>query len=590
MKAESEGEARKTTAAVPSSALAVPASLHASLMARLDRLGPAKELAQIGATIGREFSYALLAAVARKPETELVSALDRLVAAGLVFPQGVPPYATYLFKHALVQDAAYGTLLRAPRRGLHARIAETLEREFVDISEAQPELLARHCTEAGLIEKAVGLWGKAGRRSLERSALVEAVEQFTRAVSQIATVPGTPALRREQIKLQVSLITPIVHVKGYSAPETKDAVEQARLLLAQADALGEAPEDPLQLFTVLYGFFVANVMAFNGDACRDIAAQTLELAEKQSASFPRVLGHNNLGGSLMFAGDIAEARVHLDQAISLYDPAAHRQLAMRFGEDQTVATLSLKARALWLLGYPEAALRDVGDALKQARETGQAATRLFALHFTAVPLILSGSYSQATALAQELRALADEKEVPFWKVNGSLNQGCLFALTDDASNKAIQTITSGITALLPTGVTLGMPWWLLHLAIAHNNLCQFDDARRYIGEAVSTTKTTKEKWSEAEVNRVAGEIAVKSSKPLSRNAEEYFEHALAIARKQQAKSWELRAAMSMARLWRDQGKPQQARELLAPVYGWFTEGFETRDLKEAKALLEELAA
>ena len=192
LEAESEGEARKTTAAVPSSALAVPASLHASLMARLDRLGPAKELAQIGATIGREFSHGLLAAVARKPEMELVSALDRLVAAGLVFPQGVPPYATYLFKHALVQDAAYGTLLRDARRGLHARIAETLEREFADISEAQPELLARHCTEAGLIEKAVGLWGKAGQRSLERSALVEAIAQLTRALIRLRPCPPRP--------------------------------------------------------------------------------------------------------------------------------------------------------------------------------------------------------------------------------------------------------------------------------------------------------------------------------------------------------------------------------------------------------------
>ena len=193
LEAESEGEARKTTAAVPSTALAVPASLHASLMARLDRLGPAKELAQIGATIGREFSHALLAAVARKPETEVLSALNRLVAAELVFRQGVPPHAKYLFKHALVQDAAYGTLLREPRRGLHARIAETLEREFVDTSEAQPELLARHCTEAGLIEKAVGLWGKAGRRSLERSALVEAIAQLARALDQIAVpCPARP--------------------------------------------------------------------------------------------------------------------------------------------------------------------------------------------------------------------------------------------------------------------------------------------------------------------------------------------------------------------------------------------------------------
>ena len=258
LEAESEGEARRTAAAVPSPALAVPASLHASLMARLDRLGPAKEVAQIGAAIGREFSHALLAAVVRKPEAELGSALDRLIAAGLLFRQGVPPHATYLFKHALVQDAAYGTLLREPRRALHARIAETLESQFAEIAESQPELLARHCTEAGLIEKAAGLWGKAGQRSLERSALVEAAEQLTRALDQIATLPATPALRREQIKLQVALITPLIHVKGYAAPETKAAAERARLLIEQAEALGEPPEDPLLLFSVLYGFWVAN--------------------------------------------------------------------------------------------------------------------------------------------------------------------------------------------------------------------------------------------------------------------------------------------------------------------------------------------
>ena len=213
LEAESEGAAQQTAAAVPSPALAVPASLQASLMARLDRLGPAKEVAQIGAAIGREFSHALLAAVVRKPEAELGSALDRLIAAGLLFRQGVPPHATYLFKHALVQDAAYGTLLREPRRALHARIAETLESQFAEIAENQPELLARHCTEAGLIEKAASLWGKAGQRSLERSALVEAAEQLTRALDQIATLPATPALRREQIKLQVALITPLITSK-----------------------------------------------------------------------------------------------------------------------------------------------------------------------------------------------------------------------------------------------------------------------------------------------------------------------------------------------------------------------------------------
>ena len=247
LEADGEGAARRTLAAVPSPALAVPASLHASLMARLDRLGSAKDVAQIGAVIGREFSHTVLAAVARKPEAELQAALDRLIAASLLFRQGTPPHATYLFKHALVQDAAYGTLLREPRRALHARIAETLETQFVEIAENQPELLARHCTEAGLIEKAAGLWGKAGQRSLARSALVEAAEQLKRALDQISFLPGTPALRNNQIKLQVALINPLMHLKGYASPETKAAVERARLLIEQAEALGESLEDPLLL-------------------------------------------------------------------------------------------------------------------------------------------------------------------------------------------------------------------------------------------------------------------------------------------------------------------------------------------------------
>ena len=278
LEAESEGEARHIAAAVPSPALALPASLHASLMARLDRLGPAKEVAQIGAVIGREFSHTLLAAVVRRPKGNLDAALDRLIDAGLLFRQGVPPHATYLFKHALVQDAAYGTLLREPRRALHARIAQTLENQFAEIAEVQPELLARHCTEAGLMEKAAGLWGKAGQRSLARSALVEAIELLSRALAQIATLPATPELRREQIELQVAIITPIMQVKGYAAPETKAAVEQARLLIEQAEALGEPPEDPLLLFSVLNGFWLANYAAGNGDVMRALADQFLALA------------------------------------------------------------------------------------------------------------------------------------------------------------------------------------------------------------------------------------------------------------------------------------------------------------------------
>jgi len=308
LEAENEGAAQRTAAVLPSPALAVPASLHASLMARLDRVGPAKEIAQIGATLGRKFSHPLLAAVVRKPEAELASALDRLIAAGLLFQQGVPPQATYLFKHALVQDAAYGTLLREPRRALHARIAESLESQFPQFAENQLELLAHHWTEAGLIEKAAGFWGKAGQRSLERSALVEGVAHLRRALEQIATLPPSPRVRREQIKLQSALITPLIHVKGYAAAETKAATEQARLLIEQAEALGETPEDPLMWLSVLYGFFAVNVVAFNGDVLRELAEQFNTRAEKQGVTVPIMIAHRHMGHVLLLTGEIAAAQ------------------------------------------------------------------------------------------------------------------------------------------------------------------------------------------------------------------------------------------------------------------------------------------
>ena len=454
LEAENESDARKTAAAVPSSGLNVPASLHASLMARLDRLGPAKEVAQIGAAIGREFSHAVLAAVAGKPEGELQSAFDRLIRAGLLFRQGVLPNASYLFKHALVQDAAYGTLLREPRRALHARIAEALERQFAELAENQPELLAHHYTEAGLIEKAAGLWGKAGQRSLERSAWVEAVVQLTRALDQIAAVPATPALRREQIKLQAVLITPLIHVKGYAAPETKAAAERARLLIEQAEMVGEPPEDPFLLFSVLYSFWVANYVAFNGDMMRKLAAQFLALAEKQGATFPLAIGHRMVGTSLANAGDLTQGRAHLDQAIALYDPAAHRPLATRFGQDVGVSILSFRSRVVWALGYPDAALADADHALRDALGIGQAAALMYALLFTSQTHILRGSYATANAQTCEVIALADEKGAAQWKAHGMLMRGWVFAVTGKASD-AVSIITSGLTALRSTGATCG---------------------------------------------------------------------------------------------------------------------------------------
>ncbi len=588
LEAKNEDEAEQTAAVIPSSALAVPASLHASLMARLDRLGSAKEVAQLGAVIGREFSHALLAAVVRKPEA-LQSAIDRLIAAGLVFGQGVPPQATYLFKHALVQDAAYGTLLREPRRALHARIAETLETQFVEIAENQPELLARHCTEAGLIEKGALLLGKAGRRSLARSALVEAIAQFTRALNQLSSLPSTPALRSEQIRLQVAIIAPLIHVKGFAAPETKAAVDQARLLIEQAKALGEPPEDPLLLFSVLFGFWIANLAAFNGDALREIAAQFLTLAEQQRTTIPLMIGHRLTGQSLLFTGNISVARVHLDRAIEFYNPVEHRQLTMRFGADVRASALYHRSWALWMLGYPDAALGDAEFCIKDAREIGQAATLIAALLLASYVPMFCGSYTVANKQINEGIALAGERGVVFWKTAGSLLQGWIVAQAGEASD-AVQAIITADAAYRSTGATLHTPLSFSYLGHAYAELGKCDDAWRCIGEAMTAMETTKERLFEAEVRRIAGEISLMAPQRDAAKGEAYFERALAVARQQHAKSWELRAAMSMARLWRDQGKPQQARELLAPVYGWFTEGFDTRDLKDAKALLDELAA
>ena len=422
LEAGSESAAQRTAAAIPSPAPAVPASLQASLMARLDRLGPAKEIAQIGAAIGREFSHALLAAVVQKPQAEVGSALDRLIGAGLLFRQGVPPHATYLFKHALVQDAAYGTLLREPRRALHARIAETIENEFADIAENQPELLARHYTDAGLIDKGASLWAKAGLRSLNRSALVEAAEQLTRSLSQIGTLPATPALRRQQIKVQVELITPLMHTKGYAAPETKVAVERARLLIEQAEALGEPPEDPLLLFSVLHGFWVASYIAFNGDV-DELAAQFLALAEKQGTTVPLMIGHQIMAVSLMSTGAIAQSRPHYNQALALYDPAEHRPLATRFSHDIGVLILSYRSLALWMLGYPTTALVDAEHALNDAREIDQAATSMFALFHATLPSVCCGNYAAASAFVDELVRLADEKGALSWNVDARLHFG-----------------------------------------------------------------------------------------------------------------------------------------------------------------------
>jgi class 3 adenylate cyclase/predicted ATPase len=585
----SENAARRMAASVPPPAMAVPASLHASLTARLDRLGGSKELAQIGAAIGREFSHELLLVVACRPERKLEMQLDRLMRAGLLFRQGAPPDATYFFKHALVQDAAYSLLLREPRRELHARIAETLESKFSEIADNKPELMARHCAEAGDIEKAAAFWGKAGQRSAERSALIEATQQFKRALDLIATLPSTPALRRNEIKLQVELITPLLHLHGYAAPETRAAVDRARLLIEQAKARGEPTEDPLLLFSVLYGLWVANLVAFNGDVMRELAIQFSALAERQSATGPLMFAHRQMGLSLLHTGEIAEGRAHLDRAIALYDSGEHRHFATRFfGQDAGAAILCWRSLALLLLGHPDAALRDTKEALNIGRDSGHSATLTYALNFSVFQHVYCGDFAAANALIEEFNILKDQIGSAFWGGWGLALSGCVSTLTGRAA-EAVQNIPSGLLAMRSTGNTMWGPLFLTHLAQANAELGQFDSAWNNIYEAMTAVEVTKENWYEAEINRVAGEIALLGTEADAVKAEAYFAIALKIAGKRKAKSWELRAATSMARLLCLQGKLGPARDILAPVYGWFTEGFDTLDLREAELLLEELA-
>jgi predicted ATPase len=330
-------------------------------------------------------------------------------------------------------------------------------------------------------------------------------------------------------------------------------------------------------------------VAFNGIVIRKLAAQFLALAEKQKATAPLMIGHRLMGTSLLCTGYIVKGRAHYDDALALYNPAQHRELATRFGQDVAVAIMSYRSLASWVLGYPTAALVDAEKALISAREIGQAATLMYALGFTSFTPALCGDYRAAIALLDELLPLAEEKDASYWKALAMMHKGCLLTLMGETPS-AVPLIVSGITLSRSGGSTNWLSTYLSHLAMGYAQLGQFEDAWSCIGETMTAIETTGERWWEAEVHRVAGEIVLMSPQPDTAKAQAHFERALAVARQQQAKSWELRAAISMARLWRDQGKREEARELLAPVYGWFTEGFDTRDLKEAKALLRELAA
>ena len=353
-----------------------------------------------------------------------------------------------------------------------------------------------------MIENAARLWGKAGQRSLARSALVEGIDQLSRALAQIAALPTTAALRRERINLQVALIAPLYHVKGAAAPETKAATDRARLLIEEAETLGEAPEDPLLLFSVLYGFWVVNLVAFNGPLVHGLATQFLTLAERQRTTVPLMVGHRLMSVSLTHIGKFAEARAHSERAMRLYDPVEHRPLAMRFGQDVRVAILSYYSWASWFLGYPDAALAATDQAIRDAREAGDAATLMYALVHASMTHNFCGDYSTAYAEAVEDIALASEKGSPFWAAFGKTAQGYLSAAGGKALDDDAKMITSGLSTLRSTGTAMWLPYQLTCLGKTYSDIAKFDNARRCIDEAMTAIETTEETWCEAEVNRI----------------------------------------------------------------------------------------
>ena len=420
LEAESEGAARQTASAVPPSALAVPASLQASLMARLDRLGSAKDVAQIGAAIGREFSHALLRAVAGKPEAELASALDRLIAAGLLFQQGVPPHANYLFKHALVRDAAYGTLLREPRRALHARIAETLESQFTEIAENQPELLARHCTEAGRFEKAINYWLKAGEQAVARSAMPEAEALLRKGLMLVSHVTDSDRRKEHELDLQLALGLALSQTQGFHALAAGEAYSRARQL---CDEL----KRPRKLLPILYGQWVNSFVAADLDRAEQFATEILNLGELADDVITRVVGYRVTGGTSLFRGDFPIARACLEQGLKLYDPSQRVQYRGLTSVDTHVALLSYLAPALACCGQLDQALSLRDEAVAEARDTSHAATLAHMLWAA----WWSGwcAHSEPSTLlpyVDELVTLSANQELGFWQTVGTVSRGwCL---------------------------------------------------------------------------------------------------------------------------------------------------------------------
>ena len=555
---------------------AIPTTLHASLLARLDRPGPVRLVAQTGAAIGREFPYALLRAVSDLPEDELQTALAGLAASELVFQRGTPPEAVYSFKHALVQDAAHGSLLRNARQQLHARIAQALETHSPELMDSQPEIFAQHYQEAGLVEKSFACWGKAGHRSAARSALVEAAAQFQKSLEHLALLPKNPERQRQELEFYSALGAALRAVKGLAAPETGQAYTRARELWEELGSPAEFVQIP---------FGQSRYHAYRGefDLALRLDEDLLRLSRRRNDPAGLVLGHLSSGRNLMFAGRFGGSRTHLEAVLALYDPLSHTSLVHQAGFYPNGNALACLGVVLLALGYPEQALARSTAAVAEARRLAHLPSLASVMALGAVPFALVGDDAVVGEWADQLVVVASEQGLPFWGAIGMSYRGWVKVKNGDVL-EGISLLRNGTAAFRGTGAELFALYPISLLASACQIAGQIEESSTLFDEALLIVERMGERWFAAELNRQKGQLLLQLGN--SAAAEELFRKALSIATEQGAKLWELRAAVSLARFRCEQGRHGEARSLLAPVYCWFTEGFDTQDLKDAKALLD----
>ena len=563
------------------SGMAIPATLQGSLMARLDRLPMVREVAQLGAVLGREFAYEMLRALAAVEDSKLQDRLGQLVGAELLYQRGRPPRSKYMFKHALIQDAAYASLLKRTRQHYHQQIAQMLEADFPETVQAEPEVVAHHYTEAGLNEQAVGYWHQAGKRATERSANVEAINHLTKGLDVLMALPDTLERARQELNLQTTLGPALMAVKGFASLDAKRAYTRARELCQR---VGETP----QLFPVLYGLWRFYMVRAELRTARELGEQLLSLAQRAQNPALLLESHRVLGPTVFWLGEIAPARAHFEQGMALYDPRQHRSHAFVYGQDPGVTCRGFAAWPIWVLGYPDKALQSVHEALIMAQEFTHPFSLVYALTMVAVVHQFRREAQAVQERTEALMTLSTEQGFPYWLAFGTILRGWALTMQGEEA-EGIAQMRQGLVAFQATEAELHRPYFLGLLAEVYGKIGQPEEGLTVLVEALDTVNKTEERNWEAELHRVKGELLLMQQGQKVGEAEECFRQALDTARRQQAKSFELRASMSLSRLWQQQGKQEEARQMLAEIYGWFTEGFDTVDLLEAKTLLEELA-